>query len=202
MRGSLRLSGPEWPTESRQQWKSMRGEWKREWRPPKTEWAGMTDWVQAVEIKVEKWKVEISQEAARDRVGRNNRRGLGCGWLWKWCGRGKQVEAAKGRAGRNDRLSPGSGRKCMSMQKKGGGKAVKGLQMDRQRGKGWMKGVEGRTNGTRYSWMNKWVKAVISSHPWRDPCHLPRWAQRILLSAPFGPCYLWGSYLFVPAISA
>ena len=54
----------------------------------------------------------------------------------------------------------------------------------------WRKGVDAGTNG---------VKAVISSHPWRDPCHLPRWAQRILPAAPFGPCCLWGFYLFDPS---
>ena len=43
-----------------------------------------------------------------------------------------KLERAKDRVGRNDRLSPGSGR---SMQRKGGGKAVKGLWMDGQRGK-------------------------------------------------------------------
>ena len=70
--------------------------------------------------------------------------------------------------------------------------------MDGQRGKEWMKGVDGGLNETKYSWMNKWVKAVISSHPWRDPCHVPRWARHFRPSAPCGLC-LWGFDLFDPS---
>ena len=62
-----------------------------------------------------------------------------------------------------------------------------------------MKGVEGGTNETGKSWMNRWGESVISSPPLLDPCHLPRWAQHILPSALFGPCCLWGFDLFDPS---
>ena len=55
-----------------------------------------------------------------------------------------------------------------------------------------MKGGNGGTDETGDSWRNRWGEAVILCHPWQDPCLL-------LLSALFGPCGLWGFYLFDPS---
>ena len=55
---------------------------EQEKRLPRTEWAGMTDWVQVkgkLNEKRERAEARKSEEVAKDRVGRNDRLSLGGG---------------------------------------------------------------------------------------------------------------------------
>ena len=125
--GSQRPSGPEWPTESRQQGRrEVRGGRRRR----RTVRAGMTDWVPAVEEreggkgeKTGEGKEVRQGKAANNRVGRNDR--LGWGWEEESTLRERTRREAKKElrtewAGMTDWVQAGSVEEKVSVERKSG----------------------------------------------------------------------------------